>query len=173
MVDSSSDSRDRVSIGLVRRSVGLDGSVEVEVYSGDSARLAPGQQVFSGDRVLTVAVSRPGRRGSVVARFEGVEDRDAADNLHGAELEVPESALPEAAEGSYYHFQIIGCRVVTIAGDDLGVVTGVMETGANDVYVVERPGRGELLVPAVRSVVRAIDTAARIITIDPPHGLIE
>jgi 16S rRNA processing protein RimM len=93
--------------------------------------------------------------------------------LRGLELEAPESALPAAADGAYYHFQIIGCRVRDIEGHEIGTVSGIMETGANDVYVIARPGGGEALVPAVSAVIRAIDTAERIITIDPPHGLIE
>lgn len=173
VTESHSDAEERVSIGKIHRAVGLDGAVEAELYSGDPARLPPETQVFAGDHLLKVTTSRPGRRGSVTLYFEGVHDRTGAEALRGLEIEVPTASLPQAAEGSYYHFELIGCMVQDLEGHTLGTVSGIMETGANDVYVVERPDGAELLVPAVKAVIKNIDTSGRIITIDPPHGLIE
>lgn len=104
--------------------------------------------------------------------FEGVEDRNGSDAIRGAEIKAPADELPPAAEGSYYHYEIIGCAVKTVAGDEIGSVTGVMATGANDVFVVESVDGKETLIPSIRSVIVSIDMENRLITIDPPDGLI-
>ncbi len=166
-------SEDRVAIGRVRRAVGLDGRVEVEIYSGDISRLARGTEVLAGERQLTVKTAAPGRKQLVNVWFEGVEDRDSADLLRGIELEMPESTIPPAPEGVYYHYQVIGSAVVDLEGGEIGSVSGIMETGANDVYVVSMPGGGDILIPATRDTVKDVDTVGKVITVDlppAPHG---
>ncbi len=159
-----------VEIGRIRRAVGLDGRVEVELYSGDLSRLAVGMTVAAGDRELTVEKVSPGRKGLLNVYFEGVKDRNASGLLRGVELKVPESLLPAAPEGVYYHYQIIGCSVVTQEGSQIGSVSGIMETGANDVYVVSKPGGGDILVPATRNTITEVDTVNKVITVDLPEA---
>jgi 16S rRNA processing protein RimM len=73
----------------------------------------------------------------LVASLEGVTDSDAAKELVGAEISVPQQALPATGIDEYYWSQLIGLRVENLRGDDLGQVTGLFETGANDVMVVK------------------------------------
>jgi 16S rRNA processing protein RimM len=172
MTSDRPDQADLIDIGRVRRAVGLDGRVEVEVYSGDPARLAPGSRVFANGEPITVKSSQPGGRGGVIVVFEGAEDRDGSERLRGVELQVPQSELPPPAEGSYYHFEIIGCEVRDTAGAFIGLVTGIMETGSNDVFIIEASDGKEILAPVIKAVVTNIDKGSRLITIDPPDGLI-
>lgn len=160
-----------ITIGRVRRAVGLDGRVEVELFSGDLSRLATGAVFIVDSRELTVEKASPSRKGLISVRFEGVKDRDSADMLRGAELEMPESALPPAPEGVFYHYQIIGSSVVDLEGRQIGSVSGIMETGANDVYVVSKPDGGDILVPATRNAVKEVDTVSKVITVDLPPEL--
>ncbi len=157
-----------IAIGHVRRAVGLDGRVEVELYSGDISRLTPGAILTASNRNLTVVKATSGRKGLVNVYFEGVKDRDGAELLRGATLEIPESQLPEATEGTYYHYQIIGSSVVDLDGSQIGSVSGIMETGANDVYVVSKPGGGEILIPATRNTVKEVDIVSKVITVNLP-----
>ena len=169
MADSQQMLDDHVAIGMVRRAVGLDGRVEVELYSGDPARLTAGSRVWNNERELTVVRSTPGRKGLMNVYFEGIVDRDGAEALRGAEITVPESELPPPAEGTYYHFQIMGSAVVDATGARIGSVSGIMETGANDVYVVETQDGAEILVPATRNTIKEVDTVNRVITVDLPQ----
>ena len=173
MSSPNNETGDLVDIGRIRRAVGLDGRVEVEIYSGDASRLAEGARVFANGSPITVKKTRAGGRGgATVVIFEGFEDRNGAESLRGMDLQLPQSELPTPAEGSYYHFEVIGCEVRDVSGAKLGTVTGVMETGSNDVFVVESPEGKEMLIPSTRDVIKSIDRVERLITIDPPDGLI-
>ena len=106
----------------------------------------------------------------MILLFRGFRDRDQAIRLTGSWLCVPESDVPDAEEGEYFHYQIIGLRVRTVDGDDLGEITDILETGSNDVYVVTSP-EGEVLVPALSHVVEEIDVFGGLMTVDLPEGL--
>ncbi len=162
---------DLIEIGRVRRAVGLDGRVEVELNSGDIKRITPGTTVLVGSRPLEVRRSSPGRKGLFNAWFEEIGDRDSAEALRGDLLEVPRSEIPPAPEGSHYHYEIIGCAVQESDGSLIGEVTGIMETGANDVYVVALSSGGEILVPVTPTIVLEVDIVDRVIKVDLPPGL--
>jgi 16S rRNA processing protein RimM len=102
--------------------------------------------------------------GTVLARLEGCEDREAAAALKGRTVAVPRAALPPARAEEYYWADLIGLRVVNAAEEDLGRVTAVMQTGANDVLVVG-DGR-ERLIPFIAQVIRDVDFAAGVIRVD-------
>jgi 16S rRNA processing protein RimM len=76
-------------------------------------------------------------------------------------------------EGHYYIFQLVGSRVYTTGGEFLGILTEVLTTGANDVYVVKGTGKKEILIPALKDVVRKIDLARREMTVALPPGLLD
>ena len=102
---------------------------------------------------------------AVIARLEGIEDRDAAAELIGSEIGVDRDALPEPEEGHYYWADLEGLTVVRRDGTDLGKVTYVMATGANDVLVLDGPA--ERLIPFVPgTVILDVDLAAGVIRVD-------
>ena len=102
---------------------------------------------------------------SVIAHFVGVDDRDRAAALVGSEIAVLREALPETAEGQYYWLDLIGLRVMHRDGTDLGEVRSMLQTGANDVMVVQ--GEQERLIPFVKNeVVISVDMVERIINVD-------
>jgi 16S rRNA processing protein RimM len=105
---------------------------------------------------------------TVIARLEGVEDRDAAEGLIGAEIAVPRDALPEPGPGEYYWADLIGLAVVNREGLALGRVERLMETGAHDVLVLRGPETDEeRLVPfAVGRTVDTVDLDAGVIRVD-------
>jgi 16S rRNA processing protein RimM len=111
------------------------------------------------------------QKGMAYLRLSGIDDREAAAELGGRLLSIPESELEPLPEGQYYRFQLIGLSVVSRDGEELGRVTEVLSTGANDVYVV-RGERGELLLPATDEVVREIDLETGRMLIDVLPGLL-
>jgi 16S rRNA processing protein RimM len=105
-----------------------------------------------------------------VLKLASIDTEKDAEALRGAVVEVEASDLPRPPEGTYYHYQIIGAKVVSSGGEDLGVVAEILETGSNDVYVVRADG-SEVLVPALAGVVLKVDVDRGIIEVDLPEGL--
>jgi 16S rRNA processing protein RimM len=101
----------------------------------------------------------------LVARLEGVDDRTAAERYKGQLIAVPRSELPEQEEGEYYWSDLIGLKVLNLAGEELGTVDTLLETGANDVLVV-KGGSGELLIPFIEDVIGKVDLKQRTIRVD-------
>lgn len=101
---------------------------------------------------------------SVVAKLAGCEDRDAAGRFRGCEVAVPREALPETAANEFYWSDLVGLKVVNAENDDLGTVSEVFATGANDVLVVQ--GDRERLIPFTEEVVKQVELAGGVIRVD-------
>ena len=114
-------------------------------------------------RVVLAEGKRHGK--AVIARLEGIEDRDAAAELTGSDIGVDRDALPNPGEGHYYWADLEGLTVVHKDGTELGRVAYLMATGANDVLVVDGPS--ERLIPFVPGdVILDVDIAAGVIRVD-------
>ena len=101
---------------------------------------------------------------AVTAKLVGCDDREAAALYRGREVAVRRSELPQARENEFYWADLIGLKVVNTQGEDLGGVARVLETGANDVLVVE--GDRERLIPFIEEVVQQVDLAGGVIRVD-------
>jgi len=110
------------------------------------------------------------RRGELLMRLADCADREAAEAFRGQLVQIRVEQAAPLPSGQYYQHQIIGLPVVTEEGEALGDVTEILETGANDVYVVSGP-QGEILLPAIGSVIRQIDLEVRRITVHLLEGL--
>ena len=172
-----SDDSEMIVVGSVLRAHGLRGEVLVLPDSENPARFVRGSELFVRDGVqprrLEVASNRS-HRGRELVQFVGVSDRDAAEALQGALLEVPEESVPAAEEGTFYYFQLVGCRVVDQDLGDLGEVTEVVEDGGGVLLAVARPGGGgSVLIPFVNQLLPEIDVEERLIRSDLPKGFLE
>ena len=145
-----------VVVGLVLGAHGTDGSLRVKSLSDVPQRFEAGRELFLRGRPYRVvrSVLRPPEQ--VILKLDGVRTRAAARLLAGEEVTVAETSAPVLPEGEYYHFQLLGLRVVTEEGAELGRIREVIVTGSNDVYAVAGP-EGEILLPAVRQVVLGVD----------------
>ena len=166
--DSSPDD-DCVVVGRVLGPWGVRGDLRVEPQSDSPERFAPGGRVYLDGVETAITSSRP-HRGGLVVRLESVADRSAAETLKGASLTVPRDQVEPLPDGSYYYFQVIGLRVRTDDGEELGEVREVIATGSNDVYVVRGPA-GERLVPALNDVVLDVNLDLGVMTVRLPEGL--
>ena len=159
------------AIGLVERPRGLKGELKALPLTDFPERFDPGARVFIGGEARSI-VSSLWQKRRVYFFLEGVRDRESADQLRGELIETPESERPQSAEPFWYIDEIEGLRVVSVDGDDLGVVSEVLQTGANDVYLVDRGDQPDLLVPALRDVVQSVDLEAGEMLVDLPDGLL-
>lgn len=140
-----------VAAGVVGKPFGLRGEVYVRPDPDLDVSFAPGSTFGAGPRTLTVAESRlHGNR--LLVRFEGVEAREAAEELRGTVLTVARDEV-RLDEGAYWASDITGRAVVTADGDPVGVVAGVADGAAHDYLVVARDDGAELLIPAVEQLV--------------------
>lgn len=160
------------AVGLIERPVGLKGELKARPLTDFPERFAPGADVFIDGERRTISKSR-WQKDRVYLRLDGVDGRAAAEALRDLLMEVPDGDRPGAlGEDAWYIDEIEGLRVETVDGGHLGAVTEVLQTGANDVYVVSREGGPEVLVPALRDVVREVDLAAGRMLVDLPDGLL-
>ncbi len=169
---SGTDAARWVVMGRVSGLYGVRGWVKVFSYAEPREGIAEYAPLYLGAgedwRVVEVAEARAHGKG-VVLRFEGIADRDAAARLVGCDIAVRREQLPEPAAGEYYWADLIGLKVVTVEGIELGVVDHLFETGANDVVVVK--GERERLIPFLSgSVIAGIDLGQRVMRVDWDPG---
>jgi 16S rRNA processing protein RimM len=156
---------ERITVGLIRGLHGLRGAVRVEVLSDDPDRFAVGSVLYAegAERPLTVAWTGPAKPGLLV-RFRELTDRGSVEGLRERYLEaVPATLLPP---GTWYWHQIEGLEARTGDGEVLGTVSDVFRAGEGEVYVVTGGRRGEILVPAVRSVITELRPDAGHLIVD-------
>ena len=161
--------RPAVVVGVVAKPHGIRGEISIQNRSDNPDRWQPDAVVFDQDgAAYRVREVRP-HGGHLLVRFEGVDDRTAAEALRGRELLVPRSWLPSLGRGEWWPDQIEGCRVVTETGRELGAVTEVIANPANDLWVaVDGSGR-ETLIPVLAEVLVDVDVdAGRIVVRDLP-----
>ncbi|HUK36425.1 MAG TPA: ribosome maturation factor RimM [Vicinamibacterales bacterium] len=163
-------------VGRIARAHGIRGQVIVNLETDfPDERFRPGATVFAerGGTItpLTLTTVRF-QRGRPVIGVQGVETMNDAEQLAGLELRVPIDALVPLPTGTFYHHDLVGCRVVTGSGEDVGAVESVEGTFGGSRLVV-RGASGEILIPLATDICRTIDVAGKRIVIDPPEGLLD
>ncbi|MGQ9848468.1 MAG: ribosome maturation factor RimM [Aggregatilineaceae bacterium] len=165
-------------LGRVLRPHGVRGEVRIEVITAYPERIVPDQRVYLGRDPSEVSTAVPHtvararkHQHYLILQFKEIPDRNAAELLREQYVMVAlEDAVP-LEEGEYYLFQAIGLQVITTDGEVLGNVVDVIETGANDVFVVHGP-RGEVLLPDIDECVKEIDFEAGTLTVHLLDGLL-
>ncbi|MGH3385877.1 MAG: ribosome maturation factor RimM [Nocardioidaceae bacterium] len=157
-------------IGRIGRAHGIRGELSVDVRTDDQdARFAVGTVVATDPASagpLTITATRP-HSGRLLVQFEQVADRTAAEGLRGVLLVA--DIDDDAGDDGYYPHQLVGLRVVTEAGDEVGEVRDVQSAPAHDLLVVRRDDGGEALVPFVTALVPDVDLASgRLVVADRP-----
>ncbi len=163
---------DHLAVGRIVRPHGIRGELIVEPYS-ETIRSIDSESVVFIESLQTpykvLALRSHQRR--LILRIEGCEDREAAEGLRGRELLIPTPDAEPLPDGVYYRWQILGLAVKEEAGRHLGTVADILETGANDVYVVRGDDTGELLLPAISDVILEVDLEGGQLVVRLPDGL--
>lgn len=175
---SSSVPEGHLAVGRILGAHGLRGEVKVESHTDFDSRFASGQQLLIGEELLLAEIvsSRP-HKGVFLVQFSEVTDRTSAEDLLNEWLYIPEGAAMDLDADSFWVHDIVGLRVQTESGCQLGEVADVLFTGANEVYII-RPAPGvnrdrDLLIPALEEVVRAVDIGAGTLTVRLLPGMLE
>lgn len=166
-------------VGTIQKPHGIKGELFVRVETDrPEVAFAPGRILALGDgegkpvgSALTVERARPFKAGFLLKAPE-VSTREAADELRGRTLLLPVEEAAPLEEGEVFVHDLVGMEVR--AGEEpVGTVRDVYEVPGGHLLAVQRPGKGELMVPFVEAVVRGVDVEARVLEIDPPPGLLE
>lgn len=154
-------------MGRVTGPFGVVGWVKIHPYTETSGSLTRYHTWWMGkaEPYAEHAVTEAKVHGAeVVAKLEGIDDRDAAAMLKGMLVAVPRAELPRPKKDEYYWTDLIGLSVVNAEGVEFGTVKELLETGANDVLVVQ--GERERLIPFIRQVILDVDLKGRSIRVD-------
>ena len=162
-----------LAVGLLRKPHGVHGDILVTLMTDFPERLRPGTYVYFGDEKREVKITRrrPHNDGLILG-FEGVALPEQAAKYTGKTIFVRAEDRPLLPEGEYYHHQIVGLNVTDDTGRMLGVVTEILETGANDVYVVVDESGREVLIPALKEVLLEINLEQKSMQVHLLPGLI-
>lgn len=171
--DNYATEPDFLVIGQIVKPHGIQGEVSVKVLTDFPERFDEMTDVYLGDDVsaeLVAVASTRWHRERVLIQFAGYSDRTSAEVLRGKYLKIPREHAAELEPGTFYHYQLEGLTVITDIGETLGKLAYVLETGANDVYVINTPG-GECLIPATKEVVQEVNLTSGTITVHLLPGL--
>jgi len=153
-------------IGKLRRPHGVHGEMIMELMTDFPERIKPGKTVYVGEEYRSLKISgvRP-YHNALLIRFEEFLECESVGLLRNQLVYVKTTELPELGEGEYYFHQLIGMAVIDEKGQPVGTLEEILETGANDVYLIRAPDGNEVLVPAVEAFILGVDLESRIITI--------
>ena len=161
----------RIVVGRVKAAWGVHGDVKIDLLSDAPDRFEPGNTVHVDNIPTRVQRSRL-IRGGMLLKLDMVSDRNQAEQLRGREITITQDQVSPPPQGSYYHFQVLGLDVLSEDGENLGKVHEIVETGANDVYVVQLEGRRDILIPALEDVILGVDLEKGSMTVHLPEGLV-
>jgi 16S rRNA processing protein RimM len=157
--------------GRVVRPHGLRGELLINSLTDFPEHLSSVEVVYLGDSAEPHSVARVRtQRGKFIIQLGDCPDREAAEKFRGQLLQIKTEAAAPLPPGMYYHHQVLGLEAFTEDGERLGELVEVLETGANDVYVILGE-QGEILLPVIPSVIRDIDLATRRLTVHLLDGL--
>lgn len=165
----------KITIGKITKTRGLNGEVVIFPYTDDPERFfllkevwvsgKKDSQIFQIEKVKKFKVN-------IFLKFQGINSPEAAMPLVNSYLEIEREELLPLPENRYYIFDILGLKVLTEEGKEIGTIKDVISLPANDVYVV-RKGKKEYNIPAIKEVVSKIDLDKKIMMIQPQKGLLE
>lgn len=167
--------RDLVAVARIAKPRGLKGEVVADILTDFPER-------FDGLKTVIAVMPDESRHeltlenhwfqsGRMVLKFAGVNSIEDGEKLRNVEICVPEIDAVELEEGEYFDWQLTGCRVVTVSGEEIGKVRELMRTGATEILVVD--GEKEYLIPFAEAICTDVDIENGVILIDPPEGLLE
>lgn len=158
-------------IGRLQKTHGVKGEIAMRVITQFPERIRTGKKVYLGDDHQEISiVSLRWKNDLMLIRFEGIETPEVARQLTNKEVFSPIKKMPKLPEGEFYYHELIGLQVWE--GDEfLGEIMEILETGANDVYLIQAEGQPELLIPAIPDVIKEIDLEAKRMSVELLEGL--
>lgn len=169
---------DYYQIGKILNTHGIKGEVRVKAITDfPEKRFAVGEKVyaFKDDQLLqelTIKSHRKHKNFDLLS-FDGFDDINSVEQFKQADLKITAEQQDDLSDGEYYYHEIIGLEVFDLANNNLGKIKEIIELGANDVWVIQRFGKKDLLIPAISDVVKEINVDDQKVIIDLLDGLDE
>ena len=168
---------DTFDIGLIVNVHGLKGEIKVLPTTDDPMRfkLLKTINVYNGEQKTAY---KPGsvraQKNMLIIKLKEINDRDEAAKLVGGVIKVARSEALPLDEDEYYQKDLLDMKVITETGEVLGNLSQIIETGANDVYVVKEAGKKkDILIPAIRECIISVSVKEKLMTVKLLDGLLD
>ena len=171
-------SNNLIAVGRISGTHGIRGQLRLHSYSGNLESLQAAKQVlirFPAGATRQVTLKKAVyHSGKFLLTLDGFDTIEKSQELTGCELLLQRDQLPAPDADEYYWQDLLGLSVVTTEGQELGTLKDILETGANDVYLVRNETtRHEYLIPAIASVISSVNLQTGTMTITPLEGLLD
>ena len=163
------------TIGKVVAPFGVHGELKVLSLTDIPNRFAELEAIYLGPdyRRHRIKSVRPYKGEMVVMKLVGIEDANVAETLRNFDLSIPLAQLAMLPPDSYYQHDILGLQVATLGGRVLGPIVDIMMTGSNDVYIIKAADGKQILIPAIKDVIKQVDLIRRMMYIEAIPGLLD
>ncbi|MCD7033803.1 ribosome maturation factor RimM [Metabacillus sp. GX 13764] len=167
------------NVGKIVNTHGVRGEVRVvSITDFASERYQKGKKLFifeekSQNPLEVVIASHRSHKSFDLLTFEEFHSINEVEHLKGSIIKVPESELQSLQDDEFYFHEIIGCKVLTEDGEEIGTVREILTPGANDVWVVKRNRKKDALIPYIDSIVKKVDIKEKTIIINLMEGLLD
>jgi 16S rRNA processing protein RimM len=160
-------------IGKIMRPHGIHGELLMQIHTDFPERIIENYRVYVGEDHLPLVIrSRRIDKKGLLVSFESLNNPEAVKHLSNMWVYVRSDEIPSLPEGDYYQHELIGLRVENEGGLLFGVISQVLETGGNDVFVVTSLTGSEFLIPFAPGIVDSIDLAKRVVVVQLIEGLL-
>lgn len=162
-------------IGQIVNTNGLKGFVKVKPFTDDIKEFETFETIYVQKKTELIEFKIESVRytkNMVLLKLKGIDTIEAAEDLRNLYIKVSREQLPELQENSYYIVDLLECEVITVEGEVLGEMEDVFNTGSNDIYVVKNGEGKQILLPAIKEVIKNVDIPNRKITVKLMEGLI-
>ena len=159
-------------VGKIVNTHGIKGNLKVVSHSDDPDKFFNLERVIIDGKDFEIEHAQ-GNKQFILLKLKGIDDMNAAIKLKGKMLKVPETDALVLEEGEYYIRDIYDMEVYEADGEFLGVISDILFTGANDVYIVKKEGAKDLLIPAIKECIVDVDVEAKKMTVKLLEGLRE
>lgn len=165
----------KITTGKILSAHGIKGEIKVKPETDNPLRFQKGKELYieKEKRFAVMTAVRGGKDGLLIVSFEGITDRDQAERLKGSLLQIEEEDVMALPDGAYYFFQLSGMEVAEEDGTFLGVISDLIDSGANDVYRVDCANGDHMLIPALKQVIKKVDVTEKKMTVRLLPGLKE
>ncbi|MCK9860588.1 ribosome maturation factor RimM [Paenibacillus sp. ATY16] len=166
------------NVGKLVNTHGLRGEVKVLPQTDFAeSRFASGSKLSlqhpdNGQKLEVEVTGAKEHKGMFILKLKGYNDINEVEKYKGWTLKIGEEELEQLDDGEYYYHEIMGCRVLTEDGEELGTISDILRPGANDVWVVDMPKKKQLLLPVIDEVLLKVDVANKTVTVRLLEGLI-
>jgi len=161
-----------IKIGEVVNVVGLKGELKVYPYSENKERFETLKAVYFNEEQVQIDQVRY-KDNLVILKVRGIDDRSAAEACRGKEIFMNEEDLETLPEGTYYVKDILGFQVEDQSRGNIGILKDVRDNGAQNLFIIEKNGGGEVLVPAVEQFFIGVDLSRKTVLVDLIEGMYE